>query len=214
MPNPINFMAIVLVYFLLVYLLPVRRGRQPLLLWLLLIMVQAASVFCFRTLCIFACRIPFLAGFADDARQYMVAGSLAAINLLLIFLLNLAFHRKTYSAATDGRDVEVDVNDIQLNFAPEPRREPARESVHGSVREPAQGSAQEQSAFSDADFTAEPLPASDVDEAELFDSVQNMIDSGQINEAAKLLRVLAFFGTNSSSMERANKMLQSIEQNG
>ena len=202
MPNPINFMAIVLVYFLLVYLLPVRRGRQPLLLWLLLIMVQAASVFCFRTLCIFACRIPFLAGFADDARQYMVAGSLATINLLLIFLLNLAFHRKTYSAATDGSDVEVDVNDIQLNFAPEPRREPA------------QGSAQEQSAFSDADFTAEPLPASDVDEAELFDSVQNMIDSGQINEAAKLLRVLAFFGTNSSSMERANKMLQSIEQNG
>ena len=206
MPNPINFMAIVLVYFLLVYLLPVRRGRQPLLLWLLLIMVQAASVFCFRTLCIFACRIPFLAGFADDARQYMVAGSLAAINLLLIFLLNLAFHRKTYSTATDGSDVEVDVNDIQLNFAPEPRREPARESVHGS--------AQEQSAFSDTDFTAEPLPASDVDEAELFDSVQNMIDSGQINEAAKLLRVLAFFGTNSSSMERANKMLQSIEQNG
>lgn len=192
MPNTTNFMAIVLVYFLLVYLLPVRRGRQPLLLWLFLILVQAASVFYFRTLCSYAYHIPFLAEFTDDIRQYIVVGILIVMNLILIFLLNLAFHKKVDNDATDSSEVEMDIDNLQLNFTQEP--------------------VQHQDDSSNVLFTPETLSSPNVDEVEFFDSIQTMINSGQTDEATKYLRMVAFFGTNKSLMDRAEKMLHSIEK--
>ena len=97
------YFAMAVVYILIVYLLAIRRGGQKFLSWLLLIAVQMASVIFFGNVHDAFAGLPLpKALLAEPLLTVVTAAALFIVNLLLIFLVNLAEEsRKTAAKKSD-----------------------------------------------------------------------------------------------------------------
>ena len=88
------FLALMVLYFLIVYLFPIRKGGQRVLPWVILIVIQTASVCFFRDVCSFAGQLPLPAELLSEPMLTMLtAAGLFVANLVIIFLVNLIFNR-------------------------------------------------------------------------------------------------------------------------
>lgn len=196
-----NYLALILVYFLIVYLTAIRRGGQKVLPWILLILAQAASLYYFRILCVYVAGIPFFAQYSERVCMYVTAGSLALVNILLIFLLSAIFIPKQ---RINSEEINIAVNVDEIPIIREDLEEPPKVEV------------QEQSDVlpdsppitSDCDKKA---CAIDMDEEALFLTIQKLIDDGKTGEASKYLRMVAFFGTNPITMQKAKQILAGLQ---
>ncbi len=213
MPNMTKFAAIVLVYFLLVYLFPVKRGRQPLLLWVFLIAVQAMSVLYFPIIYALLYNMPVLEALPAIAVQLIVGAILVAVNMALILGLNMVFLKNSGNDAVDGSDVEVDMDNVQLNFKPEPVQ-------HINLSKDSENESAEFEVSFDDDFGSSfdhfhEEPEENIqnnDEAAVFDSIQEMISNGNTEKAIKHLKIVAFYGTSEVAKEKAKAILRTIEE--
>ena len=90
----IYFLALMVLYFLIVYLFAIRKGGQRALPWVILILIQTASICFFKKIRVFAGQLPLPAELLTEPQITMVtAAGLFVINLVLIFLVNLLFNR-------------------------------------------------------------------------------------------------------------------------
>ncbi len=103
MNDYIHFAALVLVYFLIVYLTAIRRKGQKALPWCLVIAAQAASALYFQQLRAFMAEsFPWMAQLSDAVMTAVTVGVLAAANTVLILGVNLLFLTEA-AAPASGR---------------------------------------------------------------------------------------------------------------
>lgn len=91
MPNSINFIAAIVIYFLLAYLIPIRRGKQPILLWMILILAQSSSIYFFDKIYLYISNVIFFSDFTATTVKGITFGIIILANLFLILLLNTLF---------------------------------------------------------------------------------------------------------------------------
>lgn len=202
MNNPINFVALVLVYFLLVYLFAIRRGGHKPLPWIVLILTQAASAYYFQTLCVYSARLPFLAQCSETVVMAVTGGVLALLNFLLILLINLLFSPRQKEA--ERQEFQLSPEDIPVadGGAAGPANPPSREPSPSVLDVP----------ISFATEPAQTLGAdSSLDESSIFGSIHRQIEAGQYDEAAKYLRMVAMFGKDPTAIQKAEQMLAEIQ---
>lgn len=197
----INFAALVMVYFLIVYLIAIRRKGQKLLPWLFLILAQAASVSYFNLLCSYAKGIPLISMYSETIIMAIVGGALAAVNLLLILLVNLAFIQKGGNEAAQA-DFHIDVSDI-----PEINHSEVTAATNPAPQNPILAEKDVPFPFS----TGQTSVGTAADEEDIFISIQGLIEEGQTEEATKYLRMVLMFEKNTEAIQKAERMLAEIQ---
>ena len=241
-----NFLALVLIYFLIIYLTAIRRGGQRVLPWILRILAQAASLYYFRTLCVYVSAIPFFTQYPKQFCMYMTAGALILVNVLLIFLLNIAFSPRQQSRDTTD-EFYVDVDSLPLSHENTEqtrtmdRQEASKGKAQNPLKEDTKAPLEEKAVGSpdpldkgpleplsvepqdQIDVLTPPSPNTsdfsedvcdiDMDEEALFLTIQQLIDDYKISEASKYLRMVALFGTNPVSIQKAKQILAEIQPN-
>lgn len=208
-----NYLALILIYFLIVYLTAIRRGGQKVLPWILRILAQAASLYYFRTLYMYAARLPFLAQYSEKICMLVVAGVLLLANVLLIFLLNIAFSPKQQSNSENNNfPINVDEIPIIREEAKAPLKEaiPKEEVPIEEIKTQSDVMPDPTTVKSDCD---DDLCDIDMDEEALFLTIQKLIDEGKAQEASKYLRMVALFGTNPSYIQKAKQILTELQPN-
>lgn len=200
MPGLVKFAAYVLVYFLIIYMTAIRRGGQPLLPWILLILVQAVSAFYFETIFLFIRQLPFFMQQTNRFCQIVTIVGLALLNFLLIILVNLLFERK--NVISEEREFSVDVDEVPimpLDFEKETK--------------PLQNSGTEEF---QVDIPLSPIgePPDDlnIDDETVLEKIQELIDSGNREDAIRYLRMVVYFGKNVSIVEQAKQMLTEVQE--
>lgn len=200
MPDLVKFAAYVLVYFLIIYMTAIRRGGQPLLPWILLIVVQALSVFYFETVFLFIRQLPFLMQQTNQFCQIVTIVILALLNFLLIILVNLLFERK--NAISEEQEFWVDVDEVpimSMDF------EKNKKSSQNSDAEEFQ-----------VDIPLSPVeePPDDlnIDDETVLEKIQELIEGGNREDAIRYLRMVVYFGKNETIMEQAKQMLTEVQE--
>ncbi len=193
MPDFIKFFALVFVYFLIIYLVAIRRKNQSLLVWLFLILQQAASLYYFQTFYSHLRLIPFFAPFSDTVCTAVTAGFLVLINSFVILLVNFVMQKKE-RASVEHINAEVRVEDIPITTSAR-EETPPLSGINFSREEP----------------PVQPRQVFDEDEKKIFASINDLIEKGQKEEAVKYLRMVAYFGTNEQSMNQAKQMLNELQ---
>lgn len=208
-----RFLAVVLAYFLIVCLTGIRRGGQPLLPWLLLILAQAASLYFHKEVCAFAQGVPFLAGQSEKIVQVIAIAVLAVANLLLILLMSAA------GASNWGRTgeewdgtwdeeatFENKVSSGLLNDLRESAQVQSVQSVGPSQPELADlGRTVSQDSAQMGKLELEE------EDTRIFDSIQELIGTGDYDAAVKYLKTIVFFGKKESLVKKADQMLRDLQ---
>lgn len=195
MPDIIKFLALVFVYFLIIYLVAIRRKNQSLPVWLFLILLQASSVYYFQMF--YSCMrlIPFLTPFSDTVCIAVTAGFLVLLNSFVILFVNF-FMRKKERASVEHINAEVRVENIPITTGVKEETTPLS-GINFSREEP----------------PVQPTQVFDEDEKKIFASINDLIEKGQKEEAVKYLRMVAYFGTNEQAMNQAKQMLNELQNN-
>lgn len=199
MPEYINFLAIVLVYFFVVYLTAIRRGGQSVLPWLFLILLQSASLYYREFVCEYVKKLPFLIQQPQTVCQGVSIGILVVINILAIVLINLITTSR--KKKPEPQEFTLSSEDIPPITSMEQETAFQQESQQmGWKPDPAMGKDEKPS----ADFN--------VNDETIFETISSLIDNGNQEAAIKYLRMVIFFGKNESFISQAKEMLNTLQK--
>ena len=201
MGNATYYLALMIVYFLIVYLTAVRRNGQRVLPWLLLIIVQTASVYFFRPLRLRFLGVSLFAGASLTLVTCATAAVLLVLNFLIILLINRVFAPEDALAEDDfnldADDITVgDKDGEELEFRlPVNLSKPAWEPIGN-----------------DAALTVAERISEEMNTDQLLETVQMRIDAGETEEAIKYLRMVAFFEKDGEAVQKAKAMLAELQK--
>ncbi len=200
-----NSIAITLVYFLIVYMIAIRKLDQSLPAWLLVIVAQAVSVFFYKDVLQFVKAHPFFSGLSDTICMIITIAGLVLVNFLFILLVNLILLKrggKGEKKAKAERDAFNDLDNITISDL-RPAAQPDEHTIQTENKP---------DSFAAAPGEEFKMPESkmEVDE-KLFDSIQELIETGQTEDAVKSLRMVAFFGKDKKDIDKAKKMLMDLQ---
>lgn len=202
MSTTTNFAALVVMYFLVVYLVAVRQHGQKPLPWLFLILVQAASIYYFKNLCLSVAQISLFSQLSATAVDAITCGILVVINLLLILLINFIFCPRE-SSSPHPAEFEFNADDIPPMQYNAERASTIKWDVSTTV-----GAA--------PNITIPETPQTsgsngDKREAETLNSINELINEGKTEEAIKYLRMVVMFGKDPAFTQKAKQLLEEIQ---
>lgn len=199
MSEYVNFLGIVLVYFLVVYLTAIRRGGQPMLPWIFLILLQAASLYYYEYAYEYVRNLPFLLQQPQIVCQGVTIGALVVVNILMILLLNLTTADRKKGA--DSQEFTLSSEEIPpittIEQNPAFRQETQQEDWQIGI-------APEESTETSANLN--------LDDETIFKTIASLIDGGNQEAAIKYLRMVVFFGKNDVLISRAKEMLETLQK--
>lgn len=200
----INFAALVVVYVLVVYLIAVRMQGQKPLPWLLLILVQAASIYHFKTLCRHISQIDFFTHLSETGIRAMTSGILVAVNIFLILLMNFIFCPRE-SKKNNSEEFKFTAEDIPpIRYNTEKPSTINWDEAKTTTREEIPNiTASESSHTTNSD--------GDKHELETLDSIHKLINDGKKEEAIKYLRMAVMFGKDPAFTQKAKNLLEEIQ---
>lgn len=242
MPYFVRFLAVVFVYFAIVYLTAIRKGHQPIVPWLLLILLQAVSVYYHKEVYSIVRQMPFMVSQTDKFCKIVTVAILALVNLLAILGINMAIGNKEKPPEPEEKpkeqveesnnvfEKETPVSNVNPEITPEEdtssilQETPASAAEHEINADPEIILEEDMFPFTpelqipDDDIpislqTSDEMPDEvNIDDNRIFDTIQMLRENGNSETAIKYLRMVSFFGKDEQIVNKAKQMLNDLHE--
>ncbi len=179
-----NFLAVIFVYFAIVYLTAIRRFGQSLLSWSILIAVQSISVWFYSPIYLLVTK---KMGIEVAVSKGLILLLLVLLNILLIFAVSIkeAESREKEVRAVDDRGMQFDLQTDDI-FLSDLNTLEKNEGSNGALKM--------------------------TDEKSIFASIEKLIAQNRVEDAKRYLRIVVYYSKDAVATERAKNMLETLHQ--
>lgn len=196
----IKFYMLILLYFLFVYIMDIRKNPSKFLSWIILILIQSLSLYYSTSIFQIIRENIFFIYIEDEIAYAIVLILLILANILIIVMINLILYKRNIKRMEYiNNPINIKKSDINLNKKKE------NNSVKNNTSNKSNNEI-EHFYFDGKDFETD----INDDDDNLFESIQEMIKRGDEEEAKKYLRMVACFSKNNETVCRAQDILNNL----